>query len=141
MHSNTEDSEPGTRRRSRAGLAVLLLGLFCACDTVRAPATLEGDRLVQPPNIIAEGGLGAGVWYGGVDRSYDDPRPRRRLFHVANDPDEQTDLTPTEPEIAQRLQAALHRLHRGYAARSLAPAENALDEMDRDRLRALGYLE
>lgn len=60
MHSETR-----VLRRSRGPLAVLLLGLFCACDTTKAPATLEADRLAQPPNIIAEGGLEAGVWYSG----------------------------------------------------------------------------
>ena len=57
-------------RRPRGPLAFLLLGLLCACDTTKAPATLEGDRLARSPNIIAEGGLEAGLWYGG---EFEDP--------------------------------------------------------------------
>jgi hypothetical protein len=67
-------------RRPRGPLAVLLLGLLCACDTTKAPATLEGDRLATPPHIIAEGGLEAGVWYVG---EFEEPATATKPMSVA----------------------------------------------------------
>jgi arylsulfatase A-like enzyme len=76
-----------------------------------------------------------------LEKSYDDPSPRSLLFHVTDDPQEATDLTEREPEVAERLRAALDALEREYAERAIAPGGNALGELDQDRLRALGYLE
>jgi arylsulfatase A-like enzyme len=71
-------------------------------------------------------------------RSWSDEREWEELYHLGVDPDELVDLIHDEPEIADRLRAALEeRLRLG----ARTPADEAeLSQQDLDRLQALGYV-
>jgi arylsulfatase A-like enzyme len=66
-------------------------------------------------------------------------RTNTRLFNVARDPLEQHDFSAQEPEIVAALDSLLERHRRTEPA--TAPLRRELDDDERARLRALGYLE
>lgn len=64
---------------------------------------------------------------------------RTALFDLSSDPDEQHDLTASQPEIASRLRAELARILPSLLGPTLP--EGAADPDDLEILRSLGYLE
>ncbi|MES2640517.1 MAG: sulfatase [Myxococcota bacterium] len=74
-----------------------------------------------------------------IQTNYEGLRDVTRLYDVAADPLESTDLSATEPARVTTLGATLDRLAASYAGG--ATPENVLSEMDAAQLEALGYLE
>jgi len=75
-----------------------------------------------------------------LERDYTGRAPARLLYDRRADPREQHDLASAHPDVLRQLEARLRAEVDALGARSLAPAENMLAEMDEDTLRALGYL-
>jgi hypothetical protein len=70
--------------------------------------------------------------------SWSDEREWEELYHLEADPDELVDLINTEPEVANRLRAALaDRLRMGTR---VTADEAELTQEELDRLQALGYV-
>lgn len=63
------------------------------------------------------------------------------LFHVAEDPGEQRNLAGTEAGRLEEMRAALGRSVVEARAHEGAGAQTDVDEVTKDRLRALGYLD
>jgi arylsulfatase A-like enzyme len=76
-----------------------------------------------------------------LDSNYEGLRNTTRLYDVEADPGETLDLAHRKPELVtemrRQLEAAFARAQSG--SKQVAPA-NVLDDMDRERLKALGYL-
>ena len=62
-----------------------------------------------------------------------------RLFDLAADPAEKRDVAAGDPELVQQARAALVARAEQLARAQALPA--ALDEQDREALKALGYVE
>lgn len=75
-----------------------------------------------------------------LEHDYSGRGATRLLYDLANDPREEHDLASAHPELVRRLEERLRGEAEALGARSLAPAENVLAEMDEATLRALGYL-
>jgi arylsulfatase A-like enzyme len=105
------------------------------------------DRVLVQQTLWSERAEGLSLIRGSehlIDlvRSYDTPEPRLSLFHLASDPLEQVDLSQTRRDrtlgLRDRLEARLAELARETR---LAAPRNALEEMNVEQLRALGYVE
>jgi len=66
--------------------------------------------------------------------------PRRELYDTVADPGETTDLSATNPRLADALQAALRDFTARTSASATPQAPRAVDPDVEDRLRALGYV-
>jgi uncharacterized sulfatase len=77
-----------------------------------------------------------------LEHAYDTTSPRLALYDVVADPKETRDRTRAEGDQTTELRGELQRRVAAYAQGEALPApENVLDEMDVERLRALGYVE
>lgn len=76
-----------------------------------------------------------------IDANYEGLRDVVRLYDVAADVLETNDLADARPEVAARMLGALEAAFAAAEGRALDAAENRLGDLDRDRLRALGYLD
>ena len=64
-----------------------------------------------------------------------------RLYDLARDPWEKHDLAAAQPELVEQLRKQLDERFASYEKLSLREPKNVMDEMDQERLKALGYLE
>jgi hypothetical protein len=64
-----------------------------------------------------------------------------RLYDVELDPGETRELSAEEPEVVEQLRRRLRRHFDELERRAGQVPENRKDELDEDRLRALGYVE
>lgn len=101
-------------------------------------ATIDGDAAAPPTH--AEIDTRRALVEGSTKLIYDLERGEGRLFDLATDPDEKTDLAASEPE---RLRALEGRLLERVTATEGGDTRRAarLSRQAQDRLRALGYLE
>jgi arylsulfatase A-like enzyme len=76
-----------------------------------------------------------------VESSYEGLENATRLYDIARDPEETRDLSEARPELVRQLAEAMQERFAGYRARALEAGENVLDQMDAERLEALGYLD
>jgi arylsulfatase A-like enzyme len=76
-----------------------------------------------------------------ITRNYENLRDAVRLYDLSNDPHEQRDLATESPEIAQRLLDDLRRRFDRLAQTDGPDPLNRKDQLDQERLRALGYVE
>jgi arylsulfatase A-like enzyme len=74
-----------------------------------------------------------------TETDYEDDRARVELFDVSRDPGERADLSAQEPERVAQLKEELESRFRALESRALPTSRNVLDQLDQDRLRALGY--
>lgn len=88
---------------------------------------------------IAQGFLRDGWKLVRTTSDYQGVEGEHSLFHLAEDPGENHDLSATDParlaELGQLLDSAVKRLEGSHQP------QNVLSDMDRDQLEALGYLE
>lgn len=61
-----------------------------------------------------------------------------RLYDLASDPEEQNDIASDNPEIVDRLRESIPN---HLITREINPPRRPKDEVDRDQLEALGYME
>jgi arylsulfatase A-like enzyme len=73
-------------------------------------------------------------------RSYERLGPSLRLYDVVRDPNEQSDIAAEFPEVLARMRSELDRRFEAFDDSGPEP-ENALSEMNEERLRALGYID
>ncbi len=75
-----------------------------------------------------------------INSNYEGLRNVVQLYDVVADPHERMDLAAGRPAVVARLQAELEQLFAAAADRGVATPENRLEELDLERLRALGYV-
>jgi arylsulfatase A-like enzyme len=63
------------------------------------------------------------------------------LFDLEADPDERRNIVNKRPKVARKLSARLDREFSALSAKRLPQAKNASEELDEERLRALGYID
>jgi arylsulfatase len=135
--------EPGRRQALAENLDLVptlldYLGLAAeGLDGTSLRPVIEADRPVHRLSFAMQG-VTRVVSDGKRKLTFDLATGRTRLFDLAADPGERSDLVARRPEEARRLQAALLRWmasHEGPAGESRRKAE----ELEK-RLRALGYL-
>ncbi len=74
-----------------------------------------------------------------VDANYEGRRDVEWLFELDRDPDEAEDLSEARPEVAARLRRSLTERFDAFSAQASSVPENVIEELDRERLEALGY--
>ena len=89
--------------------------------------------------------IGGGIAVGhhkliAIEENYEGASQVLRLYDLAADPRERDDLAGREPELARRLLSRLAEENHAQLATAPPRAELATD-LDRERLRALGYVE
>ncbi len=70
-----------------------------------------------------------------------DSRGRTRLFDLASDPGEKSDLSGTDPQRAEALEAALEGFSKTMKVYATPAFEETLTPEEVERLRSLGYVE
>jgi len=89
----------------------------------------------------------AGVEQGGWKLTWDRRREKARLYDLAGDPGETTDLAPRNPEVARALEGRLREWLRAREHASDGEAESAADsgqgveQREIEALKALGYMQ
>jgi arylsulfatase A-like enzyme len=76
-----------------------------------------------------------------IERNYERLQNVVRLYDVELDPGETRELSAEEPEVVAQLRRRLRRHFNELEGRAGQVPENRMDELDEDRLRALGYVE
>jgi len=71
---------------------------------------------------------------------YESKGERYALYDLLRDPGERTDATPDAPEVARELLEEMRERYRDFTPEPAPENRVELDEEDRERLRALGYL-
>jgi len=74
-----------------------------------------------------------------IEERYDGIRKAVQLYDLEADPGERRDLAADRPERTRELLAELARIARRLEADAEVPAAAVAEELDRERLRALGY--
>ena len=75
-----------------------------------------------------------------INRDYQGNRDRRLLFRVSDDEMERRDLAAELPEVVAELERRLDEILAGRRERALPPPNKPEAELDKDTLKALGYL-
>jgi arylsulfatase A-like enzyme len=156
---------PGQRKDRRISRRVTLMDVLptlAEAAGVPAPAGLDGKSLLPalrpelPDTAATESPLffrvdfaprlvGGGIVDGrhkliAIEANYEGAEQVMRLYDLEADPREQVDLAAREPELARELLGRLLHETRSQRETAAAPAAIATD-LDRERLRALGYVE
>ena len=76
-----------------------------------------------------------------LERDWTNPEPRKLLFDLELDPGEKRDLAASRPDVVRRLESQLDDHFSHYKSLAFDAPENVLDQMDQERLKALGYLD
>jgi arylsulfatase A-like enzyme len=76
-----------------------------------------------------------------IDRNYEGLRDAVLLYDQINDPGEFTDFSSERSEVVVRLRRRLRRQLGELARLAVAEPDIRLEDLDQERLRALGYLE
>lgn len=109
----------------------------------------EGGARPTPPLVFDVGWkkriVGHGLSEGGwklleIESNYEGLTHATKLYDVANDPGEVTDLATQQPERVAAMHERLAGLLAALNAGAVVP-ENHMSEEDRTQLEALGYLE
>lgn len=92
-----------------------------------------------PPRLVARGLIEGRHKLIAIERNYEGAERELRLYDLHADPLEDNDLATRHPEIAQSMLTRLMHHARSQQERAAAPA--AIADLDREQLRALGYVE
>jgi arylsulfatase A-like enzyme len=76
-----------------------------------------------------------------IERNYEGLRDAVRLYDVRDDPAEQRDLAARRPDLVESLRREMRDRFRALEERALPAGPTVVEEMDRRRLEALGYLD
>ena len=76
-----------------------------------------------------------------IEQNYEGLRGVVQLFNLEADPDERVDLAGEQPQRSESLQSRLAVLFDEAIARQVGKSENRVDDLDQERMRALGYIE
>ena len=79
--------------------------------------------------------------YQSPDRDYQSPDRRVLVFELEEDPGERTNLIELRRDIVKKLRRRKKRLLSWHLENGFETVELAEDEMDHERLRALGYID
>lgn len=159
---------PGQRTKRRvAGTVSLMDVLPTLADAVGAPvpANLDGRSLLPllmeqpaepggprhpgpalhlsvnfPPRLVAGGLIEGQHKLIAIEHNYEGALRELRLYDLESDPGEHENLAAQNPERTQSMLTRLVQHARSQRARAPAAAAVA-PELDRERLRALGYVE
>ena len=93
-----------------------------------------------PPRLVGRGLIEGRHKLIAIEHNYEGATRELRLYDLHADPGEQRDLAAREPEIAQSMLTRLMAHARNESQRAAPPAA-VVDELDRESLRALGYVE
>jgi arylsulfatase A-like enzyme len=75
-----------------------------------------------------------------IERNYEGLRSETRLYDLGADPRETRNLASQHPDMVARLRREMREAFERYEVEGSVEPENVLDELDAERLRALGYL-
>ena len=155
---------PGQRTGRRVAQRVALMDVLpTVAEAVGAayPADLDGRSLLPflqpgetapspeeslflsvefPPRLVANGVLQGRHKLIAIESNYEGAERELRLYDLHSDPGERENLAAQQPELAQSLLTSLISLAREQQREAAPPAELAPD-LDRERLRQLGYVE
>jgi arylsulfatase A-like enzyme len=152
---------PRQRSGRRIATRVSVMDVFATVADVvgaRAPETLQGRSLVPlalgsgeleqeplhlvvdfPPRLDAHGIIDGRHKLIAIERNYEGARRKLRLYDLLADPGERDNLAQTRPDLVAALLEKLGRGVRRYELASALPNAPVSDELDLERLRALGY--
>jgi arylsulfatase len=152
---------PRQRSGRRIATRVSVMDVFATVADVvgaRAPETLQGRSLVPlalgsgeleqeplhlvvdfPPRLDAHGIIDGRHKLIAIERNYEGARRKLRLYDLLADPGERDNLAQTRPDLVAALLEKLGRGVRRYELASALPSAPVSDELDLERLRALGY--
>lgn len=91
------------------------------------------------PRLRASGLLHAQHKLVSIEERYDGTRKTVRLYDLEADPGERRDLAAARPERTRELQEMLSGIARRLEAEAEVPTASVAEDLDRERLRALGY--
>jgi hypothetical protein len=92
-----------------------------------------------PPRLDAHGIIDGRHKLIAIERNYEGARRKLRLYDLLADPGERDNLAQTRPDLVAALLEKLGRGVRRYELASALPNAPVSDELDLERLRALGY--
>ncbi|MEN8164225.1 MAG: sulfatase [Acidobacteriota bacterium] len=104
----------------------------------------EPERLTQTAwkgRCVARGISAQGFRLIEIERNYERVKNVIRMYDLAGDPREEEDVSGRHPKIALELRQELHRRFDELAQNAGPQPENRKDQLDQERLRALGYVE
>jgi arylsulfatase A-like enzyme len=158
---------PGQAQGRRVAQRVALMDVFpTLADAVGAaiPTDLDGRSLLPllardatperesdarnplhlsvefPPRLIGRGLIEGRHKLIAIESNYEGAERELRLYDLHTDPGERQNLASRQPEIAQSMLTRL-MAHARQEQQRAAPPAAAVDELDREHLRALGYVE
>lgn len=133
------DGTDAGRRVAHASQHLDVAPTLLALAGVDAPASFRGRSLFEPPaEIFLEMGTWLGVVADGAKLVRRSDTEERRLFALAD----RLDATPLDdPALAARLGARLDAYASLRRDPRIGPAGPALTDAERERLRALGYVD
>ena len=76
-----------------------------------------------------------------IQSNYEGLQNVSRLYDIGADPGEMTDLASQKPNVVTQLQKELEDRFNHYESLALSKPLNVLQEMDQDKLKALGYVD
>jgi arylsulfatase A-like enzyme len=154
---------PRQRSARRIDTRVSVMDVFATVADVvgaRVPEAVEGRSLVPlargsgelepeplhllvdfPPRLDAHGILDGRHKLIAIESNYEGARRKLRLYDLLADPAERSNLAESRPELVAALLEELGRGVRRYELASALPSAPLSDELDLERLRALGYAE
>jgi len=154
---------PRQRSGRRIATRVSVMDVFATVADVvgaRTPEAVEGRSLIPvaegigpdaeeplhlvvdfPPRLDAHGIIDGRHKLIAIDRNYEGARKKLRLYDLHADPDERSNLAQARPDLVDALLEKLGHGVRRYELASALPSAPVSDELDLERLRALGYAE
>jgi arylsulfatase A-like enzyme len=109
-----------------------------------APAALDERPIVHevswPERCVARAILLGRHKLIEITRNYEGRTDEVLLYDVETDPGERIDVSPRHPDVVARLRGELERTLAAASAGAVGRPELVIRSLDRERLRALGYL-
>ena len=93
-----------------------------------------------PPRLVGRGLIEGRYKLIAIESNYEGAERELRLYDLHTDPGERQNLSSRQPEIAQSMLTRL-MAHARHERKVAAPPAAIVDDLDREQLRALGYLE
>ncbi len=104
----------------------------------------DRERLTQTDwkgRCVARGISTKGFRLIEIERNYERVGNVVRMYDLVGDPHEEVDISGLRPQIAEEMRQELHRRFDELTQKAGPEPENRKDQLDQERLRALGYVE